>query len=289
MNQERHMAHLNPMVSFVTPRQLMSLNPKDIMGLAIPRRGERVQVAVIGEFERLLGIDGLKVSIPEWSSEVTIIESVHVTSDGLVFVCAIGGSPELNSLGKEAIEAIVCRMERDRAALGSKDPVMTFFTAVQPARNAVSLLYKRDGDKLKYCYAIMGIPNLRVVNDNYLIYSHREQIRKLSINAMRRGQYLATDYVCRARQPIIHLGKPSFSGNPYVPMTLADGKSGKLRLSILESGLKEGVFVEENLPSTVFQDHVNGVIGKLTQRLDTSAIYGAVRGKDLVLIPKVVA
>lgn len=287
MNQAMHMAHLDPVISFVTIRQLMSLNPREIMGLAIPKRGDKVQVAVLKEFEQLLDNGGLKVSIPEWSSEVTIIESIHVTSDGLVFVCAIGGSPELNALGREAVEVIVNRMELDRVANGSKEPVMTFFTAVQPAKNAVSLLYKREGVKLRYCYTIMGIPNLRIVSNDYLIYSHREEIRKLSLNGMRRGMYLATDYICHTKKPIIYLGKPSFGNNPYVPMTLADGKSVKLRLSVLESNFKDTIFSEENLPGTIFQQHVNGVIGKLAKRkFDAAAIYGAVQGNKLILMPR---
>lgn len=282
-------AHLDPMISFVSPGQILDLNPKDIMGLAIPRVGRKVQVAVLGEFKQLFGASGLTISIPEWSSEVTIIESIHVTCDGFVFVCTIGGSPELNELGRKTVEAIVLRMEADRKTGKHKEPVMTFFTAVQQSRNAVSMLYKKDGEKLRYCYTIMGIPNLRVVSNDYLIYSHREEIRKMSLNAIRKGEYLSTDYVCHIRQNVVYLGRPNFDAQPYVPMTLADGRSVKLDLAILNSRFEDRIFSEENLSGTLFRSQVSGVIGKLRQRLNTTAIYGAVQGSNLVLIPEAVA
>ena len=196
----------------------------------------------------------------------------------------------MNELGRETVEAIVLRMEADRKAGKYKEPVMTFFTAVQQqSRNAVSMLYKKDGEKLKYHYTIMGIPNLRVVSNDYLIYSHREEIRKMSLNAIRKGAYLSTDYVCHTRQNVVYLGRPNFDAQPYVPMTLADGRSVKLDLAILNSRFEDRIFPEENLSSTLFRSQVSGVIGKLRQRLDTTAIYGAVQGSNLVLIPEAVA
>lgn len=276
-------------ISEILKDGLSWIHPENIVSIAIPKSPSgKIKLKLLDpDFrERIEVMCGETiVSLPSWPKhDHTIIESIQITENGLVFVVVVGKSP--SQYGTEVIKAIVSRMI-DR---GMAD----FYAAIpEEASKTRCIVYSLDDcGGMTYKFTLMGVPNLRVINDELAIHTSvgedagKNEIRMMSLRDIKRGKCLSSDFMCASNSEIAFLGRLNARAkHPYVPVTFKDERILRLSLESLIQGRK-GVFFESSnaKENTTFLTSATKVIGKLG-----FGLYGAVWNGCLVLTPKKIA